>query len=185
MIIETWFPTPIFYVDVTTETKNEIYSEYCLAKSKIVNLLQKQTWGDNINTTNPENNLLKDFNLTKLEELIYFLSKQFCNGLKADNLELTVVHSWINYANKYQYQNKHDHLPHFMSGVYYLETNGLDGNLTIHAPNQVMESMQNTIEYQPKDGRIILFPSWVQHSVRANMTDSVRTSVSFNLDLKK
>ena len=33
------------------------------------------------------------------------------------------------------------------------------------------------------DTKIILFPSWVEHSVLPNMTESARISVSFNLSV--
>jgi branched-chain amino acid transport system ATP-binding protein len=37
--------------------------------------------------------------------------------------------------------------------------------------------------YKPQEGKIILFPSWVEHSVLPNMTESTRISVSFNLSV--
>ena len=38
-----------------------------------------------------------------------------------------------------------------------------------------------TMSYPPKEGRLVLFPSWVSHGVRENHTDEDRISISFNL----
>ena len=34
--------------------------------------------------------------------------------------------------------------------------------------------------YEPKAGRLIMFPSWVMHCVDPNQSDDIRISVSFN-----
>ena len=35
----------------------------------------------------------------------------------------------------------------------------------------------------PEEGRLIMFPSWLEHSVGQNLSDSLRISLSFNIDL--
>ena len=39
--------------------------------------------------------------------------------------------------------------------------------------------------YPPKDGMIVIFPSWVKHQVKSNQSDLQRIAVSFNYGVKK
>ncbi len=41
------------------------------------------------------------------------------------------------------------------------------------------------VSYTPVAGRLILFPSWLEHDVEANMSDHERISISFNMNLRK
>ena len=38
--------------------------------------------------------------------------------------------------------------------------------------------------YTPKEGKILLFPGWLEHGVKTNLTDNVRMSLSFNVYFK-
>jgi uncharacterized protein (TIGR02466 family) len=182
MIIENWFPTPIFYSDAPKSLKETIRSEYDNAEQQIILKTENGTWNDNVSTTfDTITDVLNEANLPTLKSYIFSMVEEFDKCLFPNNQQKIVFgNSWINYCKKYQYQDKHDHLNFSISGIYYLKTNGKDGNLRISAPNQLIARQQSDVEYEPKEGRIILFPSWVLHSVRANMTDSTRVSLAFN-----
>jgi len=72
--------------------------------------------------------------------------------------------------------------------VYYVKTDGSDGNL--YFPNP-MKAMANSYcfrhfypewaQVKPKVGTLVLFPGWLEHGVLSNCTDNERVSVSFNL----
>lgn len=192
MIIETWFPTPIAYDDVSEAIRNDIFNEYKTAEQAIIDRARQGTWGDNIATTFDSNqNIIEEFGLLTLKNSIVSSANNFYKNLYSDNKNLTIEGSWVNFYQKYQYQETHNHLPSFISGVYYLQTNKLDGNIRFHLPSLAMNMQKGfntnltheTIEYPPVEGRILLFPSWVPHSVKANMTDSTRVSISFNLKI--
>ena len=51
MILENWFPTPIFYTDANEQIKNDIYKEYLNIENIVNNNLSSKTWGDNVDTT--------------------------------------------------------------------------------------------------------------------------------------
>jgi len=36
-------------------------------------------------------------------------------------------------------------------------------------------------QVEPKEGRLVLFPSWLTHRVSVNRTDEERISIAFNL----
>jgi uncharacterized protein (TIGR02466 family) len=181
MKIETWFPTLVAYEDVSEDTKQKILNEFLNIEPLLKNKVLLECWGDNVNATFTSiENLIEEFNLNEIKNAIFLAADQFNPYLNSKPKKLKLTFSWINYYNKYQYQERHDHVPGYISGVYYLKTNGKDGNLRIHKPNQLMQHGQ--VEYAPKEGRLILFPSWLEHSVRPNMTNDTRISVSFNLE---
>ena len=186
MILENWFPTPIFYTDANEQIKNDIYKEYLNIENIVNNNLSSKTWGDNVDTTfNTIDNIIVNNNLFLLNSFITSVAKEFDKYIGSNAYEIVLKDSWINCNKPNQHQDIHDHLPGYISGVYYLKTNGQDGNLRIIPPTQIMSIYQNHMEYQPKEGRIILFPSWVQHSVKSNLTNLNRISVSFNFDRNK
>jgi ectoine hydroxylase-related dioxygenase (phytanoyl-CoA dioxygenase family) len=44
---------------------------------------------------------------------------------------------------------------------------------------------QNVGEYLPENGKLIVFPSWLEHSVLANKTNEIRISIAFNVNKVK
>ena len=90
------------------------------------------------------------------------------------------------------------HRPHIhpnalFSGVYYVKCNSDSGRLKIYDPrpgNQYIMPIRKQgnpgIDFwreanlQPIDGRIIMFPAWLWHSVEDNTSNDIRISISFN-----
>jgi uncharacterized protein (TIGR02466 family) len=85
------------------------------------------------------------------------------------------------------FSHPHDHGSFDISGVYYVDTTGEDGNLYFLNPNKMMKCSKITENYEqmhffkPEVGRLFLFPSWLDHGVSENKTKSDRISLSFNI----
>jgi uncharacterized protein (TIGR02466 family) len=45
---------------------------------------------------------------------------------------------------------------------------------------QLPSYLWREVHYQPIAGRLIMFPSWLNHCVDPNQSDDIRISVSFN-----
>jgi uncharacterized protein (TIGR02466 family) len=190
MIIETWFPTPVSYSFAPEQIKNSIKSEYLANEENIISKLDVCNQGDNLTTTYGKTvNLIEEHNLIILKNFIESSVREFCKHLYADTVELNIRDSWVNYFNPGQYEERHCHTPALISGVYYLKTNGKDGNLTIFPSTIGLESSgpkptqlgYSSVEYGPEEGKLILFPSWVPHAVKMNKTQDTRISIAFNL----
>ena len=73
-------------------------------------------------------------------------------------------------------------LPPHLSWVYYSKTNPKCGNIvwqtTIH--NKVV-----TWETEPKVGTLIIFPNWMPHFTKKNISDDIRISISGNAKPKE
>ena len=84
-----------------------------------------------------------------------------------------------------------------ISGVYYLKAPKNCGNLVFRHPSPCIEydwsknKLTENIEYNsglynfvPKEGQLLLFPSWLEHFVRPNLNKTQeRISIAFNIAL--
>ena len=106
------------------------------------------------------------------------------------------IWSWLQYNQPGSHFARHEHYGALVSGVIYLQAQPNSGNLVFHSPldargvtNRVYEKVLDKktgyvdqwVSYQPKPGRIIMFESWLPHSVETNLSSENRISVSFNI----
>jgi uncharacterized protein (TIGR02466 family) len=86
----------------------------------------------------------------------------------------------------------HQHPNNFLSGVYYVRTQPGADSINFHDPRSqtgiirppVAElTAENTdqVVVRVKDGTLLIFPSYLQHSVDANASEEERISISFNI----
>ena len=99
---------------------------------------------------------------------------------------------WANVLAKGAAHKAHSHPNNFLSGVYYVRTHPGTDTLNFHDPrNQagvirppVVElTAENTdqVVVRVKNGTLLVFPSYLQHSVDANVSEEERISISFNI----
>jgi len=107
-----------------------------------------------------------------------------------DNFEFTGC--WANMNVTGGSHKIHSHPNNFLSGVYYVQTGEGSDTINFHDPRiqtgiirpPVTElSRENTdqVVVRVEDGMILLFPSWLQHSVDASQSTQMRISISFNV----
>jgi uncharacterized protein (TIGR02466 family) len=74
-----------------------------------------------------------------------------------------------------------------LSGVYYHQTTNNDGDIVFRNPSLVNRfhkltyNIGNSVNYTPEVGKILLFPSFLEHAVFHNNSDDKRISISFNV----
>jgi uncharacterized protein (TIGR02466 family) len=187
MPTEFWFPTPIYYHQFSGKQLAAIQGEIDRAYPTYTNQLTRP-WDDQVLTTFNYSKLpdfLKDTPLLKdkiREHIVEFIGA---------SQAFTFYDSWINVSSKHGYQNYHYHNDSTISGVYYYRTSGGDGAIkfkpeSIAYQDSKLISLLNvskTITYQPAVGKLLLFPSFLQHAVLMNTTEQDRISISFNIRL--
>ena len=114
-----------------------------------------------------------------------------------------VPEMWANVSGKGSSNQYHAHPGSYWSAVAYVDDgyNGssdtkLGGELQLQDPRMPMVRMtapdlrlkdpsgkgqQNEVMIRPRTGMIVIFPSWLQHAVRAFHGDGTRISVAINL----
>ena len=184
-MIEYAFPTPIYHNRV---------SDFNNIQSKITNSLSKidfdynSKWGKtHLISSNLSERELKRRRLQPLLKEIDVHLKEYCLQLNFI-LESYNMCGWFAKFGKDNYAHLHHHATADIAGVYYYKTNGLDGTLYFESPNQFLpiskcysRSPVCTWEHTPMEGKIILFPGWLQHAVTPLNVDDERISFSFNI----
>ena len=189
MTIENWFSVPVLYHDFADVELKLIQKEIKDAMPQINNMDLSNPWGDTVETSfkyNKECNIIKELNLEYLNQAILNQADLLCETYDL-SYKLTIKESWINISNPGGFQFAHKHLPYLLSGVYYYNATEDDGSLQFLSPNPYHDERTypfgfNKITYKPVTGRLILFPSYLEHLVNINNNDSKRISLSFNLE---
>ena len=108
---------------------------------------------------------------------------------KQDKIVMTEL--WVNYQDKYQFQEYHDHRERVLSGVYYIDVPEGAPDLIIKTPLKAnfddlwFESEENreVNKLKVETGDLVLFPGWLEHGVDANLLDEPRINVAFNFGI--
>ena len=114
------------------------------------------------------------------------------DGLKIGPREVEITACWATVNAPGRGHAAHAHPNSFLSGVYYVETRAGADTINFHDPRsqvgiirppvtQVVAANADQAVVAVSDGALLLFPSWLQHSVDPNASEANRISVSFNL----
>lgn len=148
--------------------------------------------------------LIGKHNLKNLENRIYEVLENYLSAVewtaiinnpdpvvpKLKSKTFKIMNSWINIAEKGTKHEYHSHPGYTIAGVYYYRVSDQQGGLCFNNPNIMIynagfpegRTSPQSVELIPKDGDIILFPAWLQHSTMENQTDEERISVAFNIN---
>lgn len=119
--------------------------------------------------------------------------RAFAEYLELDQPErLSMTDCWVNQMPQGTSHGLHLHPCSTISGTYYVETpEGCSGlrfedprlDRMMAAPPRregARKRNQQLVEYPARAGDVVLFESWLRHSVAANRASEIRLSVSFN-----
>ena len=143
----------------------------------------------------------KDFDLDT-EQPRYFINiiSQSLNesfndmGWDVKNQEVKVTSMWSVINKKNASNARHIHSNNYISAAYYVKSPENSGDIVFHDPRSVTTfrypkiSERNTLNsnvfsIKPKEGLLVLFPSYLYHSVDFNRTEEERIVISFNINL--
>ena len=109
-------------------------------------------------------------------------------------IPFAITESWFTKTSNGQHAPVHAHGNSDISGVYYLKTNGSDGELALRNPmnctNNNFISFVNSMKWSEKrmplkQGLLLLWPAYLEHGTYINQTRDDRISFSFNITLSK
>jgi uncharacterized protein (TIGR02466 family) len=112
--------------------------------------------------------------------------------LKIDYDAYDITGCWANINPVGAVHTSHTHPNNYLSGVYYVQVAGGADRIRFSDP-RIQASMisppvtaetrytGNEMLLEAKDGRLVIFPAWLHHSVPVNRSDRERISISFNV----
>ena len=189
------FSTPIWtshlneYQDVNRKMEEYIKKQMALDS--------KGKKASNINGWHSENFNLKD------EEVVFFINtisvkiqkamEDMGWDLKKNKIEIPNIWSIIN--KRGSSNAMHIHSNSYISAAYYVKAPEKCGDIVFYDPRQSrlvrkpkiskLNSLNGEeVNIKPTDGLLVLFPSYLYHSVNENLSNEERIVISFNVDLK-
>jgi len=139
-------------------------------------------------------NLIEDENLVEFKNVLMHHVYEYTRmlGMEFEKSKVfRIRESWMTNTVKGEYAHIHNHhLSVDLSGVYYYKTTGNDGDIFFMNPcpmftTFMLEHLNNNFVIKPQVGKLLLFPSWLEHGVHINNTDHERMSVSFNINFRR
>tara|TARA_Y100001970_G_C14122139_1_gene796907 strand:- start:213 stop:815 length:603 start_codon:yes stop_codon:yes gene_type:complete len=143
-----------------------------------------------------------DFNLED-EEVKFFINlispkiNRVINDMGWNSTEnkIKLMNMWSIINSKNASNSRHSHPNSYISAAYYVKAPKNCGNIffydprtekVIRTPNIKVPTPLNVdqINITPQEGLLVMFPSYLHHSVAENQSNEERIVVSFNIDLK-
>jgi uncharacterized protein (TIGR02466 family) len=188
MSLHNLFATPVWITE--SKSADELISlqdEFAYVMAVMTETDMRNPWGDTVETSFK---FAKNVNI--MDHMPQF--KQYIINNVREYIKTPAGHpdpgvireSWWNVSRRGGFQHWHTHPLNDISGVWFHQTSGRDGNLLLKPTDSALgHSIFSPGFYtvEPKVGKLVLFPSWLEHAVWLNNTDSERITVSFNMKL--
>lgn len=188
------FPIPIYITECDVDIKDAV--DFLKKDHSLLPNSHASTYGNK----SIDDYLLDHAECANLKKYIISNLEEYADKILAWNFEhFQLTQSWITIKNTHETHGIHYHPNSVLSGVFYFdEYENESSNLVFHRPlimSQLMnqfapstnpEKMKDTEfpwnewDIPPKTGQLVLFPSWLSHSVRPNTTNNIRKSLAFN-----
>lgn len=155
-----------------------------------------RSWASTVYTTlntADQLHLMQDFG--ELHRIILREAAGFADALHINHRDfpLRITDCWFNIYGPKDGQEIHNHSNNIVSGSYYVKApEGCSGimfhsmryDLMLAPPLTAIDALNQTVaEMVVREGMLVLFPSWLKHSVRPSPTADERISISFNLTM--
>jgi len=157
-------------------------------KGALLDLEMKPNMG---NTTSADRFILRKEELKDLRAFIQTSIDTYFQEVVAPSkdVNLYITQSWVNYSKPGQWHHAHEHPNSFLSGVFYVQTDNSKDRIYFEKNHydQISFPTDNFNLYNSKtwwleatQGRLVIFPSSLRHSVNVVQAEQTRVSLSFN-----
>lgn len=183
------FPTPVWTIDLAADVAGPMNAKLMTAIEALLGGRPPIPPGANWQT-DPVLHTRPEFAaFTKLAERAGRAAAQY---LKLPARDLAVTGCWANVNPPGGRNTAHTHPNNYLSGVYYVAMPAGEGRIVFEDPRPAAAVMMprvaeftphnaNSMTFEVKPGRMVLFPAWLTHSVPVNRSTQERVSIAFNL----
>ena len=191
------FATPVMQVqlDIDSEKLTELAFQLQNKDKKGVQVSNRGGWQSNDISEEKHEEFIK---LKKeiIQHLQIYHTEVFQGMIFKKNVVPMLDNIWVNINEKHHYNDWHIHPHCTLSGAYYIKHDGSreNGVISFQHPHRYMASVYwpkglvqrnnnltaEIIDFIPKSNKLLIFPSWLEHRVEANLKNDSRISLSFN-----
>lgn len=192
------FPVPIFEFELENSKELNLELEnyiYALKESDNngLQISNKGGWHSPYFEIS-KNKILIQF-LEKIRNYLFdIISKEY--GWKYDLPKIKIDGMWAIVNKEGSFNIKHNHPNCYLSAAYYVKAKTNCGKIKFFDPKEqknirypkvekFTELSAEMIKFEPKEGTLLIFPSYLYHSVDENLSKEDRIVISFNVDIDK
>lgn len=183
------FPTLIWRAELTGDTRARVNAGTLAALAELRRpappLAVGQAWQS-------RQDLHKREAFAELVACIHAAAEEYLTFLRIGPRKLNVTACWANVLAPARGHRAHSHPNNFLSGIYYVKTQAGADSVNFHDPRpqtyvirppvtELTADNTDQVVVKVKDGTLLLFPAWLEHSVDANESAEERISISFNM----
>lgn len=193
MNLEYIFPTPIWTIDFNLNLEN--IKSYIIDQKNIHEGRSISNVGGWQSSDYSVNDLPKEL----FEKFFARVQKnlQDCFYQYGTTQTPLIDNIWFNVNNNSHYNRSHFHAGSFLSACFYVQADDNCGNIVFERSTQDDYIISSTVglstsklaaskwRYQAISNRLIIFPSWLSHSVEFNNSTTERISIAFNIKGKE
>ncbi len=203
LVREAYFPTQIYFTDLPDSSRiNAGLRKTIRAERQADPQGMVRSNVESLGAWHSLDNLNQKKEFAELCEYIVAAAGQvFTDMSYRPNSYPVISNLWANISPKYAFNRVHTHPGTAWSGVYYVQGPADSGKIYFQDPrpqaqvyNISYDDFKNRkketwteVFYEPLEGRLILFPAWLQHEVQPNLCRlegeaGERISISFNIN---
>jgi uncharacterized protein (TIGR02466 family) len=188
--VQELFPCPIWIVDLRPADAQSLNAKLRAEIDRIISPRPAVPAGSNWQT--PQD-LHTRAPFAPFVELVEKAARGVARHLQVDQYPMQITGCWANINPHGAYHPTHHHPNNYLSGVYYVAVPAVGSRIVFQdprpsmimpKPRQYSRLTANGADAQSKEGRMLIFPAWLKHSVPSNQGESERISISFNLMFK-
>ena len=189
------FPTPVMAINLPNKFGH--IAKWFTEQQMLTEIDEKRVDHTNYGDRSVNSYILDEPECSDLKSLILALVQEYGNMLGYDYEGYRFGQSWLSYKHPGQHHTQHTHPNSLISGVLYFgqseqKTPAIRFHKTYGGhqvsylmPKQVMNKKDlkyawNHFDIDFSPGLLLLFPSYLSHSVPLNKTETVRCSLAFN-----
>ena len=186
------FPTPVFTSQIPLEFSKVVP---WLFKQE---MLSEEVDSPNYGERSKNSYILDEPESKDLKNYILGLVNQYGKMLGYEYDSYRFGQSWVSYKHPGQHHTMHSHPNSLISGVFYfgeptdktpaIKFHKLEGGFNVSYLSPKFVKDKRELKYSQKEfsieftpGLLLLFPSYLHHSVPLNKTDKTRCSLAFNI----
>lgn len=183
----TLFPTHVGVFDIKNyeEINKEIIDNFDITKN-----LNGSRSGKNILDLRSKIKAIDTICNNVLENCATYVNEIF--DLDLTNKDFELKKGWLNVHHPNYPVHFHNHRQTSIAFVYYVSVDDLTGGLQFLDPRSGLgwvhpDQMKqfNVYEFHPKNGKMILFPGWLLHSINVNKSNINRVAMAGNVHLRE
>jgi len=183
------FPTLVWRAELAEDLRRGIDTSVLQALAELRQGLRPLRFGEGWQS---DNDLQSNESFDELVACVRAAAIEALDFTKIAHGGISITGCWLNVLAPGGVHRAHSHPNNFLSGVYYVKTQAGADTVNFHDPRPQTRIIRppataltadNTdqVVVKVKDGTLLLFPAWLEHSVDENLSAEERISVSFNV----